>query len=334
MKTQLTKHIDEGIAMEESVLRMLRSMVRTTDDRELQRAIEAHMQTTEEHIQRLTGRLRAHGARRSVARQAGGFVAGTAKGVADIARREKPARNARDGFATEQMEVAAYELLERIARQAGDEETAEVARRNRAEDKAMAQLIGRNWDKVAKQALSATTGNAGGSRVGQALSGVKQAGTSATRLARNPLVLGVGSVVGGLLLGRRLQASSGQQQRTGTGRRGAAQLQSLTKSELHDRAQKAGIPVTRRMTKQELIDRLQAGAGRRAESTGDVVNPAEVQRFLEGVRYPASKDQLVRAAQRKGADARVRNSLASLPATKFAPIRPTSARRWSANNRL
>jgi hypothetical protein len=35
----------------------------------------------------------------------------------------------------------------RLAERAGDRETAEVARRNRADDEAMAQKIGANWDR-------------------------------------------------------------------------------------------------------------------------------------------------------------------------------------------
>jgi hypothetical protein len=37
--------------------------------------------------------------------------------------------------------------LERLAERAGDAETAEVARRNRADDEAMAQKIDANWDR-------------------------------------------------------------------------------------------------------------------------------------------------------------------------------------------
>ena len=91
--------------------------------------------------------MRANGARPSVARQTCGLLVTRVKTVVDVARPQKPGRNARDGFATEQMEVAAYELLERIARRAGDNETAEVARKNRTENEAMATVIARNWDK-------------------------------------------------------------------------------------------------------------------------------------------------------------------------------------------
>jgi ferritin-like metal-binding protein YciE len=46
------------------------------------------------------------------------------------------------------MEIASYELLERVARRAGDEETAAVARQNLLEEEAMARKIEKTWDKV------------------------------------------------------------------------------------------------------------------------------------------------------------------------------------------
>ena len=75
------------------------------------------------------------------------------KGVVDMARSEKAGRNARDGYATEHLEIASYQLLERVAQAAGDEETAEVARRNRKDEEAMAKKIEANWDKFADLSL-------------------------------------------------------------------------------------------------------------------------------------------------------------------------------------
>jgi ferritin-like metal-binding protein YciE len=51
------------------------------------------------------------------------------------------------------MEIAAYQLLERVAQHAGDEETAEAARQNRADEERMAKEIDANWDKFAELSL-------------------------------------------------------------------------------------------------------------------------------------------------------------------------------------
>ncbi len=75
------------------------------------------------------------------------------KGLLDGMRGDKAGRNARDGYTTEHMEIAAYQLLERVARMAVDEATAEVARRNRAEEEEMARFIEGAWDAVAAQSL-------------------------------------------------------------------------------------------------------------------------------------------------------------------------------------
>lgn len=43
------------------------------------------------------------------------------------------------------------------------------------------------------------------------------------------------------------------------------------------------------------------------------VNPIQVQKFLDGMDYPVSKDDLVKYAQGKGADENVLNTLRRLP---------------------
>jgi ferritin-like metal-binding protein YciE len=98
-------------------------------------------------------RLEAHGESPSMVREAGGVLGALMKSVVDMTRGEKAGRNARDGYATEAMEIASYELLERVARKAGDEETAEAARLNRADEEQMAKEIRQNWDKFAELSL-------------------------------------------------------------------------------------------------------------------------------------------------------------------------------------
>jgi ferritin-like metal-binding protein YciE len=302
---QLIKRIDEGVAMEQNVLRMLDSMLRTTDDAEISRALEQHKQTTRKHIDRLEQRLKMHGSSPSRTRQASGILGARVKGVVDVTRRDKAGRNARDGFVTEQLEVASYELLERVARRAGDNETAEVARQNRAEDEAMAKRLADKWDTFVELSLRAEGGGDGGA------SGLRQRVTGAARKAgQNPFVLGAGGIVAGLLLGRRMQASGGQQESQ------QEALELLSKKELQERAQSRGMAVQRSMTKQDLIDALRPRRGQRSGSKAKA-NPVQVQKFLEAVRYPAGKQELLNEAARQGADERVRTTLERLPKKQF-----------------
>ena len=147
LQRKLVDHVQDAHAMEQTVSTMLDSMIPTTDDPEITEMLKQHKQQTQEHERRLRERLDAMGAGASATKSVGGLGAALFKGVGDVARTDKPTKNARDGFMTEHMEIAAYELLERLAKRAGDEQTAEVARLNRADEQAMAKKIDSNWDR-------------------------------------------------------------------------------------------------------------------------------------------------------------------------------------------
>jgi ferritin-like metal-binding protein YciE len=153
MNEELVKHIDEAHAMEQNVLRMLDGMISTTDDAEILRELEHHRVETEGHAEKMKTRLAAHGATPSMVKQAGGILGALAKMPLDMVRGEKAGRNARDGYATEHMEIASYELLKRIARHAGDEETAAACDEIIAQERAFAETIAANWDRFIELSL-------------------------------------------------------------------------------------------------------------------------------------------------------------------------------------
>jgi ferritin-like metal-binding protein YciE len=147
LQKKLVEYVDDAYAMEQNVSTMLTSMISTTDDPEIKDMLEHHKQQTEEHARRLRERLDAMGAGTSTTKAVGGLGAALFKGVGDMAHTDKPGKNARDGYMTEHMEIAAYQLLERLADRAGDQQTAEVARQNLADEEAMARKIDSNWDR-------------------------------------------------------------------------------------------------------------------------------------------------------------------------------------------
>jgi len=150
---QLIKHIDEAHAMEQNVLRMLDGMITTTNDPHILRELEHHKVETEGHAQTMRARLEAHGAQPSTVKQAAGILGALAKMPLDLVRGEKAGRNARDGFATEHMEIASYELLKRIAHRASDGETVAACDEIIAQEQAMADTIAANWDTFAELSL-------------------------------------------------------------------------------------------------------------------------------------------------------------------------------------
>lgn len=139
--------------MEQNVLRMLDGMISTTDDPEIIDQLEHHKMETQRHSDLMKKRLQAHDAAPSMVKQAGGILQALAKMPLDLVRGEKAGRNARDGYATEHLEIASYELLKRVAQKAGDEETATACDEIIKDERAMAKKIEENWDRFAELSL-------------------------------------------------------------------------------------------------------------------------------------------------------------------------------------
>ncbi len=155
LRSKLIEYVQNVHAMEGNVLLMLDSIILTTHDEEIREGFRLHRDETRRQQERLRQRLEALGGLglASLGKNVSAIASAQAKGVFDVFRGDKPVQNARDAFVTEHLEIASYEILERMAQRAGDQETARVARENRAEEQAMAERIAENWDRFVDLAL-------------------------------------------------------------------------------------------------------------------------------------------------------------------------------------
>ena len=146
IEDQLVSSLTDAHALEQHVSAVLASALRMTDVPELRGPIEHHKEETERHKVLLEERLKAHGASPSRVKDAGMALGALGLGLFQRLRSDSAGKLARDAFVAEQLEIAAYEMLERLAARAGDAETADVARRNKADEQAMAAKIASLWD--------------------------------------------------------------------------------------------------------------------------------------------------------------------------------------------
>lgn len=149
LRAKLVEYVQNVHAMEQNVLLMLDSIILNTRDPELAAMFREHKEVTVRQERRLNERLKTLGGLNltSTGKDVAAIAAAQVKGIADLWRADKAVRNARDAFVTEHMEIAAYEVLERLAERAGDAQTAGVARESRAEEEAMAGRIASEWDR-------------------------------------------------------------------------------------------------------------------------------------------------------------------------------------------
>ena len=153
LSEQLVKYLTDVHAMEVQALAQMRAAPKLAGDEELARAYDAHRIETEQHEALVRGRLEAHGASPSRVEDLLGAVSG--KGFVLFARSQPdtPGKLATHAFSYEHMELAAYDLLARVAERVGDQETVDVARRIREEENAMAIRLDGFWDRTVDASL-------------------------------------------------------------------------------------------------------------------------------------------------------------------------------------
>jgi ferritin-like metal-binding protein YciE len=152
---QLNKYLADAHAIEAQAVQLLSLGPKIAGEFRLAGVLSMHLEETRAQQEAVRERLRQRGGRPSrfkdIALRGGGVNVGGFFG----AQPDTPAKLAGFAFAFEHLEIAAYEQLKRVARRAGDEQTAALAERILAEERAAATAVREQFEPAVEASLRA-----------------------------------------------------------------------------------------------------------------------------------------------------------------------------------
>jgi ferritin-like metal-binding protein YciE len=154
---QLNKYLADAHAIEAQATQLLKKGPKLAGAKDLAAAFEEHLEETRRHSELIEERLEARDAGPSSLKDAALRLGALNLGMFFKAQPDTPAKLAAFAYAFEHLEVAAYELLRRIAARAQDEDTVSVADQILFEERAAAAKVHAQFD----QALDASLEEAG-----------------------------------------------------------------------------------------------------------------------------------------------------------------------------
>src|SRR5690242_1528812 len=152
---QLTKYLTDVHSIEEQALAQMRLAPRLAGDPELQRIFIEHIGETEGHERLVREQLERRGAKPSAVKDVAGRVGGWGMILFARFNPDTPGKLAMHAYSYEHMELAAYELLRRIAERAGDEPVRAMADQIGDQERSMADRIAAMWDRAVEASLRA-----------------------------------------------------------------------------------------------------------------------------------------------------------------------------------
>ena len=121
-------------------------------DPQLEALYHGHIVETEHHLELVEERLQAHDSSRSIVKDLAGRVSALALGTGVIAQKNTPAKLVAVAYGYESFEVAAYELLRRIAERARDRDTVDAVDRILVNERQAVEKLGASYDVALKAA--------------------------------------------------------------------------------------------------------------------------------------------------------------------------------------
>src|SRR6476619_8587765 len=150
---QITKYLTDCHSIEVQALEQMRFAPKIAGDPALKAIFEEHFAETETHERLVREELEHRGESPSLVKDIAGRVGGWGMVVFAKLNPDTPGKLAFHGHSYEHMELAAYELLRRVAERAGDERVRALAERIGGDERAMADRIAALWDAAVDASL-------------------------------------------------------------------------------------------------------------------------------------------------------------------------------------
>ncbi|MGN6276287.1 MAG: DUF892 family protein [Solirubrobacterales bacterium] len=145
LDAQLSKYLADVHALEGQSKKLLEKGKELDLPEALRAGLAHHLEETEGHLEKIERRLDDRGAAPSALKDAALRLGALNWGMFFAAQPDTPAKLAGFAYAVENLEVAAYELLARVANRADDQETVALAEAILSEEKAAAQTVADQW---------------------------------------------------------------------------------------------------------------------------------------------------------------------------------------------
>jgi ferritin-like metal-binding protein YciE len=153
LEDQITKYLTDAHSIEEQALVQMEQAPRMAGDPELAKIFKEHLAETREHEQAVRAELTRRGAEPSTVKDVAGKLGGWGMVLFARLNPDTPGKLAVHGYSYEHMELAAYELLKRMAQRAGDQHVVELCERLGGQERAMADRVAERWDRAVDASL-------------------------------------------------------------------------------------------------------------------------------------------------------------------------------------
>ncbi len=153
IEDQLTRYLTDVHSIEAQALAQLERAPEIAADERLAAPLREHLEETQEQERLVREQLGARGADTSALKDIAGRVGGWAMIAFAKLNPDTPGKLTAHAFSYEHMELAAYDLLGRAARRAGDDPVVHLAERIGEQERAMAERLAERFDVAVEASL-------------------------------------------------------------------------------------------------------------------------------------------------------------------------------------